>query len=169
MTKTRPIPDGMEGLIPHLVVNDAAKAIEFYKAAFGAEELARVPSPDGRIMHAALRVAGSTVFLADEFPENCGGQSRSPTALKGTPVSLHNYVNDVDAAIGRALTAGATVKMPATDMFWGDRYGVVEDPFGHQWELATHVKDVSPEEMKRGAQEMAARAKSKSPGPGQRA
>jgi uncharacterized glyoxalase superfamily protein PhnB len=169
MAKTRAIPEGQEGLIPHLVVKDAAKAIEFYKSAFGAEELSRLPSPDGRIMHAALRIASSHVFLADDFPEYCGGKSRNPAALGGTPITLHTYVNDVDAAIKRAQSAGATVKSPATDMFWGDRYGVVEDPFGHQWSLASHIKDVSPEEMSRGAQQMIAQAASGSnPGSGKK-
>ena len=154
MAKTRPIPEGQEGLIPHLVVKDAAKAIQFYKSAFGAEELSRVPSPDGRIVHAALRIASTHVYLADDFPEFCGGKPRNPSALGGTPVTFHHYVNDTDAAIKRAQSAGATVKAPAQDMFWGDRYGVVEDPFGHQWAFATHIKDVTPDEIARGAREM---------------
>jgi len=166
MAKTRPIPDGKEGIIPHLVVENAAKAIEFYKMAFGAEELSRVPSPDGRVLHAALRVGSSTVFLADDFPEWCGGKSRHPLALGGTPITLHQYVTDVDASIRRAHAAGAAVKAPAEDMFWGDRYGVVEDPFGHSWSLATHVKDLTPEEMARGAQQAFAQAAASGKGPG---
>ena len=154
MAKARPIPEGQEGLIPHLVVNNAAKAIAFYKSAFGAEELSRVPSPDGRIAHASLRIASTHVYLSDDFPEFCGGKPRHPGALGGTPVTLHCYVNDVDAAIQRAQTAGATIKAPASDMFWGDRYGVVEDPFGHQWSIATHIKEVTPDDIARGAREM---------------
>src|SRR5438445_356023 len=116
-----PIPCGQENLIPHLVCDPCAAAIEFYKKAFGAEELSRMPSPDGRIMHAALRIGTSTLFLADDFPEYCGGTSQSPKSLKGTPVTIHRYVKDVDAAMKQAQDAGAVVVMPATDMFWGDR------------------------------------------------
>jgi len=144
---TQPIPHGLENLIPHLVCERCADAIEFYKKAFGAEELSRAPAPDGRIMHAAIRVGKSTVFLVDDFPEYCGGKSESPKALNGTPVTLHHYVENCDAAIKRAQDAGATVVMPATDMFWGDRYGVVADPFGHKWSFATHVKDMTPADM----------------------
>jgi uncharacterized glyoxalase superfamily protein PhnB len=144
----QPIPPGQEHLIPHLVCERCSEAIEFYKKAFGAEELGRMPAPDGRrIMHAALRIGKSVLFLADDFPEYCGGKASSPLALKGTPVSIHHYVENCDAAIKRAQEAGATVVMPATDMFWGDRYGVVTDPYGHKWSFGTHVKDVSPEEM----------------------
>ena len=125
-----------------------ADAIEFYKKAFGAEEIHRMPAPDGRrLMHAAIRLGNSFVFLADDFPEYCGGKESSPKALKGTPVTFHQYVRDCDAAIKRAADAGATVLMPAADMFWGDRYGVVTDPFGHNWAFATHIKDMTPAEM----------------------
>jgi PhnB protein len=145
---TTPIPPGSEGLIPHLVCDPCTKAIEFYKQAFGAEEICCLPAPDGqRIMHAELRIDGKPVFLADDFPEYCGGKAQSPKALGGTPVTIHRYVEDCDAAIERALQAGATVRMPAEDMFWGDRYGSVIDPFGHCWSLATHLKDLSQEEM----------------------
>ena len=110
-----------------------------------------MPAPDGkRIMHAAIRIGKSIVFLVDDFPEYRGGQSMTPTALKGTPVSLHLYVENCDDAIKRAIDAGATVTMPAQDMFWGDRYGAVTDPFGHQWSFATHIKDLTPEEMQAG-------------------
>jgi uncharacterized glyoxalase superfamily protein PhnB len=149
-----PIPPGQEGLIPHLVCGGCAEAIEFYKKAFGAEEVSRSPAPDGkRIMHAAVRIGKSFVFLVDDFPEYCGGQSSTPTALKGTPVTIHQYVVDCDAAIERAKQAGATVSMPAMDMFWGDRYGTVTDPYGHKWSFATHIKDVTPDEMKAAMQE----------------
>jgi PhnB protein len=145
---TQPIPPGHENLIPHLVCDNCAEAIEFYKKAFGAEEISRAASVDGRkIMHAAIRIGKSFVFLNDDFPEFCGGKSQSPKGLKGTPVTLHQYVADCDAAIKRAADAGATVMMPAGDMFWGDRYGVVVDPFGHKWAFATHIKDTTPAEM----------------------
>jgi PhnB protein len=144
---TRPIPPGHENLIPHLVCSPCSEAIEFYKKAFGAEEIYRLPAPDGRrIMHAAIRIGKSFVFLVDDFPEFCG-KSSSPTALKGTPVTFHHYVENCDAAIKRATDAGATVLMPAADMFWGDRYGVVTDPYGHKWSFATHLKDLTPAEM----------------------
>lgn len=156
---TQAIPPGRENLIPHLVCDPCSEAIEFYKKAFGAEEIHRVPAPDGcRIMHAAIRIGNSFVFLVDDFPEFCGGKSSSPKALKGTPVMLHHYVANCDAAIKRAQDAGATVTMPAADMFWGDRYGVVTDPFGHTWSFATHVKDLTPEEMQKGMIEAFAQA-----------
>jgi PhnB protein len=144
---TQAIPPGQENLIPHLACEKCAEAIEFYKKAFGAEEVQRMPAPDGRIMHAAIRIGRNFVFLADDFPEHCGGKASSPTALKGTPVTLHQYVENCDAAIKRAADAGATVLMPAMDMFWGDRYGVVTDPYGHKWSFATHKKDTTPAEM----------------------
>jgi PhnB protein len=137
-----------KGLIPHLVCSPCADAIEFYQKAFDAEEVYRLMSLDGeRIMHAELRIGGAVVMLADDFPEYCGGQSRTPIALGGTPVSLHRYVDDCDAAMQKAEAAGATIKMPATDMFWGDRYGMVTDPFGHEWSLATHQKDLTHDEI----------------------
>ena len=150
---TKPIPDGQEGLIPHLVCSPAAQAIDFYKKAFGAEEVHRMPAPDGkRLMHAAIRIEGRYVFLADDFSEYCGGKSQSPQSLGGTPVTIHRYVKDCDAAMERAVKAGATVVMPASDMFWGDRYGLVKDPFGHSWSLATHIADPTPEEMQKAMQ-----------------
>ncbi len=148
------IPAGREGLIPHLVCSPCADAIEFYKNAFGAEEVARMPAPDGkRIMHAEIRIGGRPLFLVDDFPEYCGGKSETPKSLGGTPVTVHRYVDDCDAAIQRAEKAGATVKMPAADMFWGDRYGVVVDPFGHNWSFATHIRELTPEELIKGTQE----------------
>jgi uncharacterized glyoxalase superfamily protein PhnB len=149
---TRPIPPGHEGLIPHLVCDPCADAIEFYKKAFGAEEVGRLPAPDGRrIMHAAIRVGGGFIFLCDDFPEFCGDKARSPKALGATPVTVHRYVEDCDAVVKRAEKAGATVTMPAQDMFWGDRYGMVTDPFGHSWSFATHIRDLTPEEIAEGA------------------
>lgn len=126
---------------PHLVVNGAAQAIDFYKQAFGAVELVRMPAGDGpRLMHAALTIGDATLFLCDDFPEHCGGKSRSPAATGGSPVTLHQVVPDADAAIARAEAAGATVTMPAGDMFWGDRYGRVVDPFGHEWSFSHPLK-----------------------------
>jgi PhnB protein len=151
---TRAIPTEHQGLIPHLVCDRCADAIEFYKKAFGAEEISRMSAPDGgRIMHAELRIDGRPLFLNDDFPEFCGGKSQTPHALGGTPVTIHRYVEDCDAAIQRAQDAGATVKMPAEDMFWGDRYGVVVDPFGHSWSIATHLRDLTREEIASGMQQ----------------
>jgi PhnB protein len=151
---TRPVPAGHESLIPHLVCDPCADAMEFYKRAFGAEEIDRVPAPDERrIVHAAMRIGGGVVFLVDDFPEFSGGKASSPKALNGTPVTIHRYVEDCDAAIRRAADAGATVVMPPDDMFWGDRYGVVTDPFGHNWSFATHVRDLSPADIKAAMKE----------------
>lgn len=152
---TKPVPEGQQGLIPHIVCDPCAEAIEFYKKAFGAEETFRMPMPGSdRILHAAILIDGRPLMLTDDFPEFCDGNSRSPKALGGTPVTIHRYVEDCDAAIRQAEAAGATVIMPAEDMFWGDRYGVVTDPFGHSWSLATHISDPSPEEMAEAAQAM---------------
>jgi PhnB protein len=132
---------------PHLVVDNAAAAIDFYVKAFGAVELGRVPGPEGKLVHAALQINGSTVMLNDDFPEMSGGKSMTPTALGGTPVTIHLTVTDVDAKFQKAVDAGATVVMPLEDAFWGDRYGVVRDPFGHQWSLGQPVREVSMEEL----------------------
>jgi PhnB protein len=132
---------------PHLVVDNAAAAIDFYVKAFGAVELGRVPGPEGKLVHAALQINGSTVMLNDDFPEMSGGKSMTPTALGGTPVTIHLTVTDVDAKFQQAVDAGATVVMPLEDAFWGDRYGVVQDPFGHQWSLGQPVREVSMEEL----------------------
>lgn len=149
-SRIKPIPSGFHTLTPHLVVKGASKAIEFYKKAFGAEEIGRVPGPDGKsLMHADLRIGDSHVFLVDEFPEmGC----RGPESIGGTPVTIHMYVEDVDAAFAKAVAAGAQVKMPLSDMFWGDRYGVLADPFGHAWSIATHKEDVTPGEIGKRAQ-----------------
>ncbi len=143
-----PIPSGHEGLIPHLVCDPCIEALEFYKQAFGAEVISSVPAPmGGKIMHAEMRIDGKPLFLVDDFPEFCGGKSMSPKALGGTPVTIHRFVTDVDAAVQRAVDAGAAVMMPVQDMFWGDRYGVVTDPFGHNWSIATHKQDLTPEQI----------------------
>ena len=148
---TNPIPAGHEGFIPHLCCSPCAEAIEFYKNAFGAEEVCRVPAPDGkRLMHAAISIDGNMIFLADDFPEYCEGKQQNAVVLGGTPVTIHRFVVDCDAAIQRALDAGATALMPVSDMFWGDRYGSITDPFGHRWSLATHKEDLTPEEIVQG-------------------
>jgi uncharacterized glyoxalase superfamily protein PhnB len=134
----------MHTVTPHLVCAGAADAITFYKQAFGAVELGRLPGPQGKLMHAMLRIGDSAVMLADEFPDY---GSFGPKSLKGSPVTIHLYVEDVDATVKRAVAAGAKITMPVDDMFWGDRYGKIEDPFGHHWSVATHIRDVSPEEM----------------------
>ena len=140
----KPIPDGMHSVTPHLVCAGAADAIAFYKAAFGAVELSRLPAPGGKLMHGAVRIGDSVLMLVDEMPE---WGALGPKALKGSPVTIHLYVADVDAAVAKAVAAGAKVTMPIADMFWGDRYGQLEDPFGHRWSVATHTRDLSPDEI----------------------
>ena len=142
------VPDGMHTITPHLVCRDAAAAIAFYQKAFGAAELARLPGPHGKLLHAMLRIGDSPLMLVDEFPD---WGALGPQSLKGSPVTIHLYVEDVDAAVERAVAAGAKLTMPVADMFWGDRYGTVEDPFGHRWSLATHIRDLSPEEIQAAA------------------
>ncbi|CPR11534.1 glyoxalase [Mycobacterium bohemicum DSM 44277] len=132
---------------PHLVVDDAAAAIDFYVRAFGAEEVGRVPRPDGKLIHAAVRINGSLIMLNDDFPEVCGGKSMTPRALGGTPVTIHLTVTDVDGKFQRAVDAGATVVTPLEDQFWGDRYGMVADPFGHHWSLGQPVREVGYDEI----------------------
>lgn len=150
------VPADHAGLIPHLVCTPCADAIEFYCRAFGAKELMRLPADNGKLLHAAIEIDGHQVFLVDEFPEFCAeGAARSPKALGGSPVTLTRYVEDVDASVQRALDAGASVVMPVADMFWGDRYGVVADPFGHLWALATHLRDVSADELAQVVRTMA--------------
>lgn len=150
---TKPIPDGMHTVTPHLVCAGAADAIEFYRQAFGAQECSRLAGPQGKLLHAHLRIGDSAVFLVDEFPE-CDWGSFGPRSLKGTPVTVHLYVDDVDAVVANAIAAGARITMPVADAFWGDRYGVLEDPFGHRWSVATHLRDMSPEEIQRAMQSM---------------
>jgi uncharacterized glyoxalase superfamily protein PhnB len=139
------LPRDMHVLSPHLVVAGAAEAIAFYKTAFGAVEKIRMPGKDGKLMHACVQICGSSVMLVDEMPE---WGALSPKALKGTPVTIHLYVDDVDAFVDRAVKAGATVKMPVADMFWGDRYGVIVDPFGHNWSIATPQRELTEQEMR---------------------
>jgi len=143
----------MHSVTPHLVCAGAAAAIEFYKKAFGAVELTRMPGPQGKLMHASIRIGDSAVMLVDESPE---WGMLGPKSLKGSPVTIHLYVEDADAFVARAVKAGAKVTMPVDDMFWGDRYGKIEDPFGHHWSVGTHVRDVSNEEMQQAMKKMAA-------------
>ena len=147
------IPDGMHTVTSHLICDGATDAIEFYKKAFNAVELGRVPGPQGKLLHALIRIGDSTVMLVDEFPD---WGSIGPKSLKGSPVTIHLYTQDVDALFKQAVAAGAKVAMPVEDMFWGDRYGKLEDPFGHHWSIATHVRDVKPEELKEAAQKACA-------------
>jgi uncharacterized glyoxalase superfamily protein PhnB len=150
MTKpVKVVPDGYHTVTPYLVVNDAARAIAFYKEAFAAEEVCRFPGPDGkRIMHAVIKIGDSFIYMSDEFPgSTCCPMA--PKTLGGSTGGIHLYVADVDAVVARAVAAGAEQLMPLTDMFWGDRYGKVRDPFGHEWALATHKEDVTLEEITR--------------------
>ena len=148
--QVKPIPEGMHTVTPHLVCAGAVEAIDFYKKAFNAMEITRIPGQQGKLIHALIRIGDSTVMLIDEFPE---WNSFGPKALKGTSVTLHLYVEDADTFVKRAVEVGAKIIMPLDDMFWGDRYGVIEDPFGHRWSVATHMRDVSPEELLKGAQQ----------------
>lgn len=158
----QPVPEGYPRVTPYLCVDGAAAAIDFYVSVLGAHERMRMPAPGGKIGHAELEVGGSVLMLADEFP---GIGFRSPKALGGTPVTLHVYVEDVDAVFAGALARGATALRPVRDEFYGDRTGQFEDPFGHRWSIATHVEDVSPDEMERRAEE-ASRAEESDPGGG---
>ncbi len=151
MSKVKPIPAGFHSVTPHLVCAGAADAIEFYKKAFNATELMRMPMPNGRLMHACIRIGDSNVMLVDEMPE---WGALGPKSLKGSPVTIHIFVEDVDAFVARAVAAGAKITMPIADMFWGDRYGKIEDPFGHHWSVATHTRDLSPEQMQQAMQKM---------------
>ena len=144
---TRLIPETYHTITPHLVVRDAGAAIEFYTRAFGATERSRSLGPDGTsILHAELRIGDSALFLLDESP---AWGTKSPLSLGGSPVTIHLYVEDVDAVFDRATKAGAKVTMPVADQFWGDRYGKLVDPFGHHWSIATHLEDLSPQELAR--------------------
>jgi len=147
----KPIPEGMHTVTPHLICAGAADAIEFYKKAFGAVELTRMPGPDGKIMHASIRIGDSVVMLNEEMPE---WGSFGPKHLKGSPVTIHLYVENVDAVFEQAVRTGAKITMPIDDMFWGDRYGKLEDPFGHQWSVGTHMRDPSLEEMQKAMEQM---------------
>jgi PhnB protein len=146
----KPIPDGYHTITPYLTVRDAERAIKFYEQAFGAKNKGAMKGPDGKVMHAELIIGDSIIMLADEFPEF---GTVSPQSIGGSGTGLHIYVEDVDSSFDRAVKAGATVEMPVADMFWGDRYGKLVDPFGHKWSIATHTADLSMEEMDRGMKE----------------
>jgi PhnB protein len=148
MGAVKPIPDGYNSLIPYLHVKGAAQAIEFYKTVFGATEKLRMPDPAGRVVHAELKIGDSMIMLSDEFPQM---GALGPRSVGGTPVTLHLYVENVDAVAQKAVDAGATLDRPVKDQFYGDRSGSLTDPFGHKWHVATHVEDVPPEEMEKRA------------------
>jgi PhnB protein len=148
------IPKGYHTITPFMTVRDAARAIDFYKQAFGAKERGVMKGPEGKVMHAELVIGDSIIMLADEFPEF---GSLSPQSIGGSGTGLHIYIEDVDSAFDRAVKAGATVEMPVADMFWGDRYGKLRDPFGHKWSIGTHKADLSMEEMKKGMDETMAK------------
>ena len=152
MSRVKPVPEGMHSVTPHLVCAGAADAIEFYKKAFGAVEVTRLPGPQGKLMHAMIRIGDSAVMLVDENPE---WGMLGPKSLKGSPVTIHLYVEDADAFAARAVKAGARITMPIEDAFWGDRYGKLVDPFGHHWSVGTHLRDVSMEEMQQAMRQMA--------------
>ncbi|MGI9533892.1 MAG: VOC family protein [Thermodesulfobacteriota bacterium] len=145
----KPIPEGFNSVTPHLVVKGAAEAIEFYKKAFGAEEMVRLPGPDGNsLMHASLKIGNSVVMLVDEFPDmGC----LSPNSTNGTPVTVHLYVHDVDSVFAKAIESGAKETMPLENTFWGDRFGKLEDPYGHSWSIATHIEDLTPDQIMENA------------------
>ena len=148
------VPDGYHTLTPFLTVRDAARAIEFYEAAFGAKARGVAKGPDGKVMHAELLIGDSIIMLSDEFPEfGC----LSPQSVGGSPMGLHIYLDGVDAAFDRAVKAGAEIEMPVADQFWGDRYGKLKDPFGHKWSIGTHIKDMSADDMKRAMDEACAK------------
>ena len=150
-TKVEAIPERYKAATPYLSVDGAARAIEFYKQAFGAVELGRLAGPPGKLIHAAIRIGDSAVMLVDEMPQH---GALGPKSLKGSPVTIHLYVDNVDATVAQAVKAGAKVTMPVADMFWGDRYGQLEDPFGHHWSVATHQRDLTPEQMREGMKAM---------------
>jgi PhnB protein len=147
----KPIPDGHHTATPYMIVSGGAAALDYYKKAFGAEELMRMGGPGGKVMHAEFQIGDSRIMIADEFPEM---GAKSPKTLGGSPMSLCLYVNDCDTVFDRAIAAGGTVVRPLMNQFYGDRSGTLTDPFGHQWTVSTHVEDVSPEEMDRRMAEM---------------
>jgi PhnB protein len=153
-SQVKPIPQGFHTATPYLTLNDAARAIDFYKRAFGAQEVMRMNGPGGKIGHAEIKIGDSIIMLADEMP---GSGSRSPQSLSGTTAGIFLYVENADAVFNQAVSAGAKVEAPLADMFWGDRFGSLKDPFGHSWSVATHKEDVAPAEMSKRMQEFAAK------------
>ncbi|MGI9603732.1 MAG: VOC family protein [Acidimicrobiales bacterium] len=154
VSMVQPIPPDRPGVIPYLTVEGAASAITWYGTVFGATSGSTTPSADGRLVHAELRVGEGLVFVADDFPETNDGQGASPWAVGGSPVTLHHYVRDVDATVEVAVAEGATLLFGPVEMFWGDRFAKIQDPFGHLWSLATHVRDVTEEEQAAAAAEL---------------
>jgi PhnB protein len=153
MPTVRPIPEGYHSITPYLTVNDAVKAIDFYQRAFGAKKIVQMDGPPGKISHAELKIGDSILMIADEMP----GGPRSPKSLHGTTASVFLYVDNVDTVFKQAQSAGAKVDAPLENMFWGDRFGKLTDPFGHSWALATHIEDVAPQEMQKRAKEAMAK------------
>lgn len=147
----KPIPPGFGAVTPHLICANASDALAYYKAAFNAVEEGRLAGRDGKIMHAVMRIGGAPVMLVDEMPE---WGALGPKSLKGSSVTIHLYVDDVDATVAQAVKAGAKITMPVDDAFWGDRYGKIEDPFGHHWSIATHQRDVTSKEIEQAMQKM---------------
>jgi PhnB protein len=145
------LPKGMTAVTPHLVIAGAGKALDFYVRVFGATEDYRLAGPDGKVAHAQIRIGGAPIMLGEEAPD---WGAFSPKSLKGSPVAIHLYVDDVDGFMAKAEKGGAKITSPAADMFWGDRYGKLEDPFGHRWSVATFVREVGPEEMDKAMKEM---------------
>ncbi len=150
----KPIPEGFHTTTPSLVVSNSKEAIEFYKKAFDAREIYQMPTPDGKTMHAMIQIGDSFVMMSDEFPQM---GARSPISIGGTSTTIHLYVEDADKTYNQAIDAGAKPTMPMMDAFWGDRYGSLIDPYGHSWGIATHQKDMSPEEMRKAAEEFMAK------------
>ena len=153
-TQAKPIPQGYRSVTPYLTLKDAARALDFYKRAFAAKEVMRMDGPDGKIGHAEIKIGDSVIMLADEMP---GAGSRSPQSLGGTTGGIFLYVENADAVFNQAVSAGAQVEAPLADMFWGDRYGRLKDPFGHSWSVATHKEDVAPAEMSKRMQDAVAK------------
>lgn len=151
----KPVPEGFRTVTPHLMVQDVAQASDFYQRAFGAKEIVRMSGPQGKVTHAQITIGDSNIFLG---PAPAIGNLRSPESLGGSTVSIFLYLDNVDSVFSQAVSAGAKATQPLADMFWGDRYGVMADPFGHSWSLATHIEDVAPEEMDKRAQEAMAKA-----------
>src|SRR5262249_53498703 len=152
MAQVKPIPDGFHSITPHIICRGAAEAIDWYRKALGATEISRSPTPDGKsLIHSLVRIGNSFMMIVDEFPQ---WGAVGPQTLGNSPVTLHLYVEDVDAVVNRAVAAGAKVTMPVSDMFWGDRYGRWQDPFGHHWSVATKIRDVSPAEMAEATKKM---------------
>jgi len=159
--KVSPIPSGYHTVTPYLTVSDGPRALDFYARAFGARETVRMPGPGGKVMHAEFRIGDSLVMLSDEFPGT--STSKAPTTLGGTTGSLFLYVKDVDSAFNKAVAAGCTSLMPPTDMFWGDRFGKLRDPFGNEWSMATHTEDVPPKQIAERAKAATAQMASGAP------